>query len=137
MNRVTGISAAGPTPRPKPAAAATAPGFSVAGSPPETVQETQPAQNIELSAMLALQEATSDTVQDKAASRHGQALLQALAELQKALLSPGQDPEAATARLGQLAASMPQAAAPALAALLESVRLRAKIECLRRGVEVN
>lgn len=86
-----------------------------------------------LEGMLALQEAEGDAVRDRAARKHGQALLAALARLQSALLGGGDDP-AALHEVAALAAHMPPAPTPALAAALAGVSLRAQVELARRGL---
>ena len=87
---------------------------------------------IALDAMLALQEAGAQTVQDREARRHGQALLNVLAELQRGLLG-GSDSEAALEQLSTLASSCPIATDPGLASTLQQVMLRARVELARRG----
>jgi hypothetical protein len=130
----TGAAAAN---RPQPGAAASS-GFSVAAeTAPAPAQEAQAPQSVVLSGILALQEAAAGTVQDRAARRHGLALLDILARLQKSLLSGSQDPAHDLRTLTELIAEMPQAADPGLAGVLDAVRLRAKIELLRRGVPIS
>lgn len=90
-----------------------------------------------LDALLALQEtgvaADNPAVRDREARRHGRAILEALAELQKALLG-GSDDSEVLGRLGALLGSLPPAADAGLAVLLNSVSLRARIELARRGL---
>ncbi|HUZ65120.1 MAG TPA: flagellar assembly protein FliX [Acetobacteraceae bacterium] len=86
-----------------------------------------------LSGMLALQEVECAGSGDRAARRHGQAILRELAHLQHALLSGGTDP-AALARLADLASLLPEAADPGLAAAIRAVALRARIELARREI---
>ncbi len=85
-----------------------------------------------LDAMLALQEAEAESVRDRAARRHGKALLEALAALQHALLGGEEGP--ALQRLAALLAAMPEAADPRLGAVLRAVALRAQVELARREV---
>jgi hypothetical protein len=137
MNRVSGITPGGIAKRPKPAASRLASGFNVESEEAApAIQENQAAQSVALSGMLALQETETETVQDKNARRHGIDLLDTLSRLQKALLSPQEDTETDIERLAELANAMPQAAHPGLAAALADIRLRAKIELLRRGIEI-
>ncbi len=137
MSRVTGITTGGIANRPKAAPSRLAPGFTVESEgAAAAVPENQPAQSVMLSGMLALQETETETVQDKNARRHGFALLDSLAQLQKSLLSPEADNAAEIETLALLASEMPQAANPGLAAALAAVRLRAKIELLRLGIEI-
>ncbi len=138
MTRVNGISAAGAANRPKKTATRLGPGFSVESdeaAPP--VQANQPAQGVALSGMLALQEAETETVQDRTARRHGIALLETLSQLQKILLSAQSNAATEIESLALLTHEMPQAANPGLAAALADIRLRAKIELLRWGIEIN
>ena len=82
--------------------------------------------------MLALQEVGEETVQDRLARRHGRALLTALARLQHQLLGAA-DPEDALDALASLADGLPRSTDAALAAALDGVRLRARVELARRG----
>lgn len=137
MNRINGITAAGAANRPKTTATRPGPGFSVeSGDPAPSVEANPPAQGVALSGMLALQETETETVQDKTARRHGIALLETLSQLQKTLLSPWANAQTEIETLASLANEMPQAASPGLAAALADIRLRAKIELLRRGIEI-
>ncbi len=96
---------------------------------------TAPARGLD--ALLALQETAASTgdaaTRDREARRHGRDLLEALAALQRALLS-GDAGEATLGRLGALLRSMPDAADPALGAVLRSVALRVRLELARRGL---
>lgn len=86
-------------------------------------------------AMLALQEeigrdyGQSGESADREARRHGQDLLEALTALQKDLLTGS--PAQGLSRLAALAEMMPTAHDPALARILSSIRLRARLEILR------
>lgn len=86
--------------------------------------------------LLALQEETAGVENargraEREARRHAHDLLRALSDLQRALLGAG-DPEAALDRLEALAAIVPQeAAGPALADVIRSIRLRAALELHR------
>ena len=96
-----------------------------------------------LAGLLALQEVGPEPVRDRAARRHGRAMLAALAGLQLALLAepdsgdgrgPGSTAPAAAAveRLASLLDGMPPAEDPELAAVLDAVKLRCRIEIARR-----
>jgi hypothetical protein len=87
---------------------------------------------VALDAMLALQEAGSQTVQDRQARRHGFAILQALAALQRELLD-GDNDAAAIEQLSVLATSCPVATSASLASTIQAVVLRARVELARRG----
>lgn len=79
--------------------------------------------------LLAMQEAESDAQQDREARHHGEAVMDELVALQRALLgAPGGD----AGRLADLLARPAQAADPHLAGLLRAVRLRGAIELARR-----
>lgn len=82
--------------------------------------------------MLALQETAVEAPPDRAARRHGRAMLAALSCLQCALLDAG-DSEAALDELAMLAEEMPCASDPGLAAALHAVALRTRVELARRG----
>ena len=88
------------------------------------------------SGLLALQEAGQeagrDAVRDREARRHGAALLAALTELQRALLTgPGGSPIDLD-RLAALVRNAPPPADPALAAVQRAVLIRAAVELARR-----
>ena len=82
--------------------------------------------------LLTLQQVDEPTERDRAARRRGQALLGALGRLQLLLLVEG-DPVPTLAQLRSLAEGAPAAADPALAAAIDQVVLRARIELARRG----
>ena len=143
---MTIIAASAVTPPSEPSGSsrrlgATGPDFMV---PPESGLAAQApsfprggSQQVSASAMLALQEATSqgfaygdrDTADDEA-RRHGQDILAALADLQRDLLATG----SLQGRLDRLTALLddPSSAQdPALARVLTAIRLRAQLEVLR------
>ena len=93
-------------------------------------QGTAPAQAIGL---LALQEAGPVAERDARARKRGEALLQSLSELQLGLLDGRLDPE----RLHALAALVTgeEASDPALAAAIAGIRLRARVELARHGLD--
>jgi len=86
-----------------------------------------------LDAMLALQEQAADATRDRQARQHGQALLQALAALQHAMLAGGAETESLQ-RLAALIAACPAATDPALASIIAGLSLRAQVELARRGL---
>ena len=71
---------------------------------------------------------------DREARRRGVALLDALGELQHALLG-SEDAGATLDRIVTLLSSMPQADDPALAAIVRSIEVRATVEVCRRRPE--
>lgn len=81
--------------------------------------------------MLALQENATAETGDREARQHGQQLLAALAELQRALLSGGATD--ALERLSRLADVTRQSGDPALRSVIASIRLRARLEVARAG----
>ena len=87
---------------------------------------------VALDSLLALQQVDEPTERDRAARRHGQALLGALGWLQRALLDDG-DQAAVLGRIRRLAEVIPAAADAGLAAAVDMVVLRARIELARRG----
>lgn len=114
------------------------PGFRLAAEDPAGSRATGTGATRGLDALLALQEAGASVaadpgVRDREARRHGRALLEELAELQKSLLS-GADEGASLERLAALLGRMPAAADPALASILRSVGLRARVELARQGL---
>jgi hypothetical protein len=84
--------------------------------------------------MLALQEVETQTSANKNGRRQGFAVLDALQELQHGLLTAGNEGEE-LAKLKNLARNPAAVTDPGLADILSAIRLRAKIELLRRGVE--
>jgi hypothetical protein len=91
-----------------------------------------------LAALLALQESEAASARDRAARRHGQALLEDLAALQRGLLAgllgPGGVDPALPGRLAALAEQVPEAADPALAAIISAIAVRARVELARLGL---
>lgn len=86
--------------------------------------------SVSATSLLALQESESGLHQDREARRHGEAVIDELTELQRALLgADGPDLD----RLTALVARPISASDPALAGVLRAVRLRAGIELARRG----
>lgn len=86
--------------------------------------------SVSVTSLLALQESESGLHQDREARQHGEAVIDELTELQRALLgADGPDLD----RLTALVARPITASDPALAGVLRAVRLRAGIELARRG----
>lgn len=112
----------------RPAARSGGGGFSVGGSTPAGTPAS--VAGASLSGLLALQEAGGDSVQDRAARRHGHDLLAELSALQRDILSGPPDP-ARLSHLSTLAANMPDAADPALRDIVAEIALRARIEIAR------
>ncbi len=115
-------------------------GFSVpSGAAEEAAGSSAPepaAEGVSLDGMLALQEAAvleghAETVVDRKARRHGQDILSELGRLQRALLSGEADSQTLT-RLATLVEQQPPVDDPRLRAVLEAVRLRARVELARR-----
>src|SRR4051794_424487 len=80
---------------------------------------------VSMPSLLAMQEAESAALQDRDAKRHGTAVLDELAGLQRALLGPdGPDLD----RLAQLADRPAHVSDPALGGVLSAIQLRARIE---------
>ena len=113
-------------------AAAGGAGFAVAGNGASVTGPAAAAPTAALDGLLQLQAFEDAGARDRQAKRHGQALLQALGELQRALLGEGPLDDA-LAKLAGLAEICPEAADPALASLVGSIMLRARVELARRG----
>ncbi|HEY7581017.1 MAG TPA: flagellar assembly protein FliX [Acetobacteraceae bacterium] len=131
---MTGIERIGwpATPR-VPSRAASRSGFSVPlqpGAAGATAAATEASAPTFVS-ILTLQELGGETVQDREARRHGQDMLAALADLQRALLLPADD-AAVLARLADLVASVPRATDRRLAAMLSAIVVRVRVELARR-----
>lgn len=90
-----------------------------------------PSAAVGLQGLLGLQEAESGAVQDRAARRHAESLLDALGLLQRGLLGGG-TASVALDRLATMAQAGPAACDPRLAAVLHAVTLRAAIEAARQ-----
>ncbi len=85
---------------------------------------------VSIVSLLAMQEAESDAQQDREARQHGEAMMDELSELQRALLGEG-GPD--LGRLEQLAARPVTVSDPRLAGVLRAIRLRAGVELARWG----
>jgi len=137
VSRVDGIGGASAITGGRAPKAASGPGgFSVAAESPlaDAVVQVRSAQPLGLIGMLALQEAETETTANKNGRRHGFAVLDALEELQHGLLSSADEGQE-IARLLSLAREPASVVDPRLGEVLAAIRLRAKIELLRRGVE--
>ena len=91
---------------------------------PANISATPP---LGLDGMLALQGVDDPLARDNAARKRGKAMIAALSDLQRAMLAQD-DPSLTLRSLSELAADHPDAADPALAAVLRSVVLRARVE---------
>lgn len=87
---------------------------------------------VALGVMLAAEALDRDAVRDRAARRHGLVVLAGLTALQRALLEGG-DLAVSLDQLAALLADMPPAVDPRLAALLDMVALRVRVELARLG----
>ncbi len=87
-----------------------------------------------LDGMLALQEMQGDSVGDRLARRRGHSILKILTRLQMAQLG-GPAGADTLQTLAELAEGIPQADDPELAAVLEAVTLRARVELARAVAE--
>jgi hypothetical protein len=135
--RMTGIEGVGWPIAPRIGSRATkaASGFAVPSDSTATEQAAAATAThaTSIASMLTLQELGDETVQDREARRHGNDLLAALAELQRALLS-GSDGGMALHRLAELAAAVPLATDRRLAAMVSAIVVRARVELARRQV---
>jgi hypothetical protein len=105
------------------------PGAADTGATPASLAAAAP---MALESLLALQQVDQANERDRTARRHAHALLAALGRVQRGLLT-GDDPAAALAEMRTLVAATPAASDPALAAALDQVVLRTRIELIRRG----
>jgi hypothetical protein len=88
-------------------------------------------------ALLSLQEAAYETPRDRLARQHGRRVLDALSDLQRALLSDVRGAPPDMDALASLVRAAPAVDDPALAAVMAAIRLRARIELLRHGGSQN
>jgi hypothetical protein len=109
---------------------ATGSGFSLQAGAASAAAGLTAAASVATPGMLALQEAETDAARDRRARRHGQAVLDELANMQRALLAGGADP-AMLRRLAALVRALPEAADPHLQVILRAVALRATVELTR------
>ncbi len=107
-------------------------GFSLGTGAASGAGEAAAAVPVSLGSMLALQEAGAEPVRDRAARRHGHAMLQLLAALQRAMLGGGSGDEAELGRLAALSAEIPPTSDPGLRQAVAAIALRAAIELARR-----
>lgn len=100
---------------------------------PEAARSAAPgvAAPVALESLLALQQVDGVPERDRAAHRRGQALLVALGRLQRVLLGDG-DPASVLHEISELSKDVPVADDPGLAAAVDHVVLRARIELARR-----
>lgn len=128
------VAKAGPAPAPPPKVARpTAAGFQIPQQADAATGPAPPPPASPLDGVLALQEQETDAPRNRQARRHGQALIEALAALQHSLLD-GSDNRAKLEHLAMLAQTCPDAADPALTAILGALALRARVELARRGL---
>jgi len=115
--------------------AATGSGFALPPDTPAAASSADAVGHVALPGMLALQEADeAGRVTDREARQHGHELLNALAALQRSLLSGPPDPSTLR-NLATLTTKIPPAADPDLRACLAQCSLRARIELVRYGFE--
>lgn len=126
VEAIRGYGVAG---RPVARARSAGAGFRLPGAEAEASAAASTISALGSTALLGIQDRSSDGERDAAARRRGGALLDALAELQRALLS-GQVSRAMLGRMAALAEGE-SGADPALREILEQVSLRARVELLR------
>lgn len=124
--RIAGVTA---TSLPSSVHAAPSSGFTLPAGEARRATAAAPSAPAAPAGMLALQEWQGDAVRDREARRRGEAILAALAALQRALLGGGDD--AALERLAALTEDVPEAADPRLATLVRALALRARVELAR------
>jgi hypothetical protein len=99
--------------------------------PPARTTRPSSAAGIGLETMLALQAVDEAEERDRAARKHGTAMLGALSRLQRAMLA-AEDPASAMRVLNELTSDGPLASDPELGAILRAVTLRCRVELARR-----
>jgi len=109
-------------------------GFSLPSEAPASTAGLSAAAEVSLGDMLILQEVEDDAARDRAARRHGRAMLAELRAVQRALLADTPDP-AALRRLAALAADVPLAADQRLREAVADVSVRAWVELARFGMD--
>jgi Class II flagellar assembly regulator len=134
MSGIDGIGRATPTRSSARAKRPETGGFAVPAESSATghAEAATQTEEVALTSMLSLQEFGGDAAADHEASRRGEDMLSALAELQRALLG-GVDTVETMQRLAELAAAVPRAANPQLAALVSAISIRVRVELARRG----
>lgn len=105
-------------------------GFQVPEGEEARVEAPAAVTGVSMPSLLAMQEAESGAVQDRQARQNGEALLGALASLQRALLAG--DDSGELGRLAGLAQAMPPAADHRLAAVQRALLVRVAVERARR-----
>ncbi|HTW68274.1 MAG TPA: flagellar assembly protein FliX [Acetobacteraceae bacterium] len=102
-------------------------------SAPDAARSTAAAVSapVALESLLALQQVDGAPERDRAAHRRGLAMLAALGRLQRVLLGDG-DPALVLDEINELSKDVPVAGDPGLAAAVDHVVLRARIELVRR-----
>lgn len=105
--------------------------FEVADTPGEpAVARAAGTTAVSLDGILSLQEEPDDDGRNQRAHAGGKAVLEEMAAMQLASLGQG-DLQAVVQRLGDLLASLPEAADPRLSGILRQIALRARIEMSR------
>ncbi|MGC1411173.1 MAG: flagellar assembly protein FliX [Acetobacteraceae bacterium] len=131
---MTGIEGIGWPNRPRAVSRAPArSGFTMPPEPTDTGRAAAASETPAMSpvSMLTLQEVGGETVEDREARRHGNDMLAALGELQRALLAGGGD-AGALQRLLELSTSETRATDPRLAAMISAIVVRVRVELTRR-----
>ncbi len=129
--RASGIGAAAPLPRDS---AKTVSGQFIvddAAAPLNQQARLGSVAGIGLESMLALQAVDEPAERDRAAHKHGTAMIAALTRLQRAMLAE-EDPALLLNALHELAGDAPLASDPELGAIVRAVVLRSRVEIARR-----
>jgi len=134
MTAINGVGASAPlgsAGRPT----ARAGGFSVDGAAAGgTTAAAGATADISLAGLLALQSDEADAIRDRPARQRGNALLNALAALQRAMLAEGGAGREQLQALAGLADSVPDAADPRLRAAMDAITLRVQVELARHDL---
>ena len=134
MLNITGLGPAGLINRKISKPVSSANGFHLPDA--EAASSTHETQETAAAAPMAQAEAPRadlPEVRDRAARKHGEETLQALADLQRDMLANADHPEHLE-RLEQLSANPPEAATPGLRSALRQIAVRAQVELARQEV---
>jgi hypothetical protein len=136
MSTIDGLGAPGPIRNTRTASGGKGGSFSVPADVPGSAASgsgVTPASASALGCLIALQEPGGETVQDRAARRRGRDVLQALADLQRAMLADTNAPDSLRSLTAAIT-DLPQPTDPRLGGVLQAIVLRARVELARRGL---
>jgi hypothetical protein len=129
--RASGIGGPAPLPRDGPKTVEGRFAVDDRAAPPNQQARLATVAGIGLESMLALQAVDEPAERNRAARKHGAAMIAALTRLQRTTLAE-EDPSLALGILQELACNGPAADDPELGAILQAVVLRSRVEIARR-----